>query len=288
MLQEIRKGLVPGVTWQNPIIAAGLRVLDPVDWTVRALGGRTQYPRLSLRVRSNGVRGQFGGARFQRIGMLFAEELRHRAGLNSGSQVLEIGCGCGRNAFALAEYLDDGNYVGVDIDRPSIFGAEANRMLAAKGFVFQLLDVENPEYNPNGRHSAAEYRFEFDNAAFDIIFLVSVFTHMLPKELENYVAEISRMLRPGGSLVFTTFIMDAGTRFGDTVFSYGKGPYRSAHEAIPEICVGYFLDYLDATLSARGLERNTPPVFSLAGGRDVQGETTEFDQDILIAQKPSP
>lgn len=287
MLNTLRRKLIPGVTWQHPVISAGLHALDPVDWTVRSLRGFGHIPALSMRVRSNGLRGQFGGAKFVRMGDIFARELRQRAGVDEESRVLEIGCGCGRNAFALAPYMADGNFIGVDIDRPSIEAARRNRFLKKRGYTFEFLDVDNPEYNPNGRYKASEYVFEFDDASFDVIFLVSVVTHMLPKDLENYLSEIARLLKPGGRLVFSTFLMDIATHFGPVQFHHGEGPWRSSHETIPEICVGYYFDYLRDAMADRGLVTDGEPVASVHGARTLAGETTEFGQDIVIARKAS-
>lgn len=285
MLSTLRRKLIPGVTWQHPAVSAGLHALDPVDWAVRSLRGFGHLPKLSMRVRSNGLRGQFGGQKFVHMGNIFAQELRDRAGLETTSRVLEIGCGCGRNAFALAPYLEDGNFIGVDIDLPSIEAASRNRFLKARDHRFEFLDVDNPEYNPNGRYKASEYVFDFDDAQFDVIFLVSVVTHLLPKDLENYLTEIARMLKPGGRLVFSTFLMDIALHFGPVRFEHGEGPWRSSHETIPEICVGYHLDYLDKTLSARGMALDGPPVASVHGDRALTGQTTQFGQDIVLACK---
>lgn len=42
-------------------------------------------------------------------------------GLLPHHRVLDIGCGAGRFAVALAQYLDEkGSYVGIDVDRHSI------------------------------------------------------------------------------------------------------------------------------------------------------------------------
>lgn len=286
MIVQLLRRLIPGVTWQHPVVSAVLHVLDPVDWVVRSTKGIGHLPKLTMRVRSNGLRGLFGGDKFVRVGNEFAEELRNRAGLSAQSKVLEIGCGCGRNAFALASTLDNGNFTGVDIDLPSIQDAQRNRFLKEKGFTFTYLDVDNPEYNPKGRYKASEYRFEFDDNSFDVIFLVSVVTHMLPDDLENYFQEISRMLKPGGRLVFTTFLMDIATHFNDVQFQYGDDKWRSSHKEIPEICVGYYLDYLRGTLEDRGLSVLTDPIASQGGARTLTGETTPFDQDIVIATKP--
>src|SRR5258708_33698832 len=43
------------------------------------------------------------------LAALITDLLKRYAGLNPASNVLEVGCGCGRNAQGLAEFLDHGN-----------------------------------------------------------------------------------------------------------------------------------------------------------------------------------
>jgi SAM-dependent methyltransferase len=285
MLQRISQTIFQGVSWQHPVIAGGLRVLDPIDKLVRVAGGRGAYPPMSIRVRSNGLRNQFNGKRFESFGKILADELANRAGLKRDTRVLEIGCGCGRFAFGLSDVLEDGAYTGIDIDAPSIAAATDNAFLSRKKFRFEHLDVRNAEYNPTGKVAANEYRFEFDDDSFHVVFLVSVFTHMLPDDVKNYIKEIGRMLKPGGHLVFTTFVMDAGTTFDGNNFVYGTGPYRSSHPEMHEICVGYYTDFIDACLKEAGLERTGEPVYSTKGRTVPNVETTEFGQDLIIACK---
>lgn len=285
MLQKISQSVFKGVSWKHPVIAAGLRVVDPIDKLVRSLSNRGHYPPMSIRVRSNGLRKQFNGKRFGELGGILHEELVARASLTSQSKILEIGCGCGRFAFAFAPKVDDGAYTGVDIDGPSIASAKGNAYLSRKKFAFDHLDVHNTEYNPAGKYPAKKYRFPFEDNSFDVIFLVSVFTHMLPDDVKNYIKEIGRMLKPGGHVMFTTFVMDAGTHFDGNEFEYGSGPYRSSHPGMHEICIGYYLGFLDECLNEAGLERAGDPIFSEKGRQLPNVETTLFDQDLIIARK---
>ena len=195
MLIDSFRNLIGGVSWQNPVVSMALHTLDPLDWLIREIRDLEHLPRYSVRVRSNGVRRQFGGRRFAHFGQVIGRLLKEHAGLVSTSQVLEIGCGCGRTAIALAADLDDARYTGVDIEKVSLNACRENRYLAQKTFNFDHLDVQNDVYNPNGGASARYYNFPFSDAQFDIIFLTSVFTHMLSDDVANYIKEISRMLK---------------------------------------------------------------------------------------------
>ena len=41
----------------------------------------------------------------------------------------------------------------------------------------------------------------------DVAFLTSVFTHMLPEDVEHYLDELARVLKPGGRTLITWFLL---------------------------------------------------------------------------------
>ncbi|MCI5157348.1 MAG: methyltransferase domain-containing protein, partial [Candidatus Electrothrix sp. AUS1_2] len=94
----------------------------------------SNLPSYSIRVRSNGVTKQFGGKKFHDFGILLAEHLIKYAFLSKKSNVLEIGCGCGRTAFALSEILEDGNFTGVDIEKKTLHSCRRNSLFIKKNF----------------------------------------------------------------------------------------------------------------------------------------------------------
>lgn len=73
-------------------------------------------------------------------------------------------------------------------------------------FRFHRANLFNKHYNPTATVLASEYKFPFPNNTFDVILACSVFTHMLPKDVENYFSEIFRVLKPGGRAVLTYFL----------------------------------------------------------------------------------
>ncbi|MEJ0048392.1 MAG: class I SAM-dependent methyltransferase [Rhodospirillales bacterium] len=151
-----------------------------------------------------------GGGGFLEIGNEFRAFFRDLGGLKRNDRVLDVGCGIGRMAGPLTAYLSrKGSYEGFDIVPHGIEWCTANITRRFPRFRFQLADIRNKWYNANGRTGAAEYRFPYPDASFDFVFLVSVFTHLLPNEVENYLAEISRVLKPGGTCFATWFILNA-------------------------------------------------------------------------------
>ncbi|MBN1780133.1 class I SAM-dependent methyltransferase [bacterium] len=279
--------MIKGVTWKHPLIVAVLIILDPLDAVIRFFRGTGRLPRMSVRVRSTGIRNEFGGRQYHEAGQFFCRILKDLAGLRPESDVLEIGCGSGRAALALTDFLDRGTYTGMDIETVSLNACRRNRTLKRRGYRFDLMDIYSEEYNPGGRLKAEEYAFDYPDASFDVIFMTSVFTHMLPGAVSNYIAEIGRMLRPGGRCLFTTFVMDAGTEGYGIAFPYNHVDYCLFQEHFPEKAVGYFLHYLDREFGRVWCRRTGDPV--LGPWRDVETvieyPKTDFAQDIVVYEK---
>ncbi|MFP5275477.1 MAG: class I SAM-dependent methyltransferase [Acidobacteriota bacterium] len=277
-LRTMARGLVKGVTWKNPVVNLAVHAVDPIDSIARRIGGRSHLPPYSIRARSVGIRNDIGGSEFVQVGQRMGDLLRTYAGLTPESNVLEIGCGCGRNAFALAGHLNDGNYTGMDIEQVALAGARGNRLLRAKGFQFDFLDVYNDAYNPNGRYLATEYVLPYPDQSFDIVFMVSVFTHMLTGEVRNYVRQIARVLKPGGRCFFTAFLRDGRD---DRQFPFRAEEHSYANQAIPGIAVAYSLAFLAATFAASGMKLSAGPVWGTAHNDALQTR----DQDIVVFSK---
>ena len=242
--------------------------------------------RYSARIRSNGVGRQFGGARFAGEGRLLRELLEREAGLEPGSRVLEIGCGCGRTAYALAERLEPGHYTGMDVEREALEACRRSRSLAQRGFRFDWMDVLNREYNPTGSLSADSYRFPYPERSFDVVFLVSVFTHMLPRDVENYAGEIARMLRPGGRCLFTGFLLDHGTRGKQLAFRFRAGEARFEREDLPEIAVAYESRFFVELFRRHALAPAREPLIG-TWRLGPPEPTVRFGQDVLVFARPA-
>lgn len=285
MIKSVLKAVFPGVSWQNPVLAPMFRAIDPIDYVVRRRRGLGDLPPYSIRIRSNGIRNQFGGKNFHRFGHRLAEHLKAFASLKSDSKVLEIGCGCGRTAIALTDTLDDGNYVGMDIERISLKFCARNPLLSRKKFRFDLLDIQNDEYNPRGLHRADNYRFPYPADSFDVIFLASVFTHMLSSDVSNYIAEISRMLRPGGSCMLTLFLMDKGRHFDTFSFPHRSDDHYYYNVAMPEVAIGYFSDFYVSRFAAGGMRPSCDILWGSWRNSEQVVSTSGFAQDILFFRK---
>jgi SAM-dependent methyltransferase len=282
----LRRLRLPGVSWRHPLVGLAAHALDPVDALVRAVRGTRHLPPYSVRIRSNGLRRQFGGGRFLREGRTIRELLVDLAGLTPASDVLEIGCGCGRTAHALAGWLEPGRYTGVDVEPVALSACQRSASLEARGFRFAHLDVANREYNPHGATPASSYRFPYPDRSFDLVFLVSVFTHMLPDEVAHYVGEICRLLRPRGRAFLSVFLLDHGRAGKTLAFRFEHGPARVERSELPEIAVAYPSAFLVDAFRRHGAEPSGPPRLGTwrAG---PPAPNVAFGQDVLVFENRS-
>jgi len=219
---------------------AGLLALGPVDYVKRVVNGKTDLPPLHLRRYVGPLRS------FESSGAEFMGYLREIAGLQTHERVLDVGCGCGQMALHLKDYLDtNGSYVGVDIHRPSMDWCRKKIASRHRNFQFEHIDVRNLAYNPNGSQGAAAYRFPFADRSFDLILLKSVFTHMRPPDVSNYLSEVSRLLTNNGRCLATFFLLNeeqatlAQQGANDLSFNFGEGEWRYVHEHSPESAIAY-------------------------------------------------
>ena len=146
------------------------------------------------------------------VGGVFLGHFRDVCRLGPDEAVLDVGCGVGRMAAPLTAYLSPrGRYDGFDIMAENVRWCRRALTPRFPNFRFRHADVYNREYNPGGRVPAAAFRFPYPDAAFDFVFATSVFTHLLPADAAHYLAELGRVLRPGGRGLATVFLLNPVT-----------------------------------------------------------------------------
>lgn len=125
--------------------------------------------------------------------------------------VLDVGCGSGRLAHAMAPLLGTGQYVGVDIAKDDIDRAKriwSNPRPDAPRISFLHLDHANRTYAPG---QAAKFPpYPFADGSFDLATALSVWTHLNHDDAVFYLGEVSRCLRPDGKAIITFFVLDEG------------------------------------------------------------------------------
>lgn len=224
---------------------------------------------------------------FQRIGEEFKRYFVELGGLEPHHAVLDVGCGPGRMAVPLMDYLTaDGRYEGFDVVPREIRWCQEHITPRRPDFRFQLADVRNRHYNPDGDVSASEFRFPYDDSTFDLVVVASVFTHMLEQEVERYLTEVGRVLRPGGRCIVTYFLLNDDSRrriaAGESYFSFpaGDGAARFEKSDDPEAVVAYDESFVRDRHTASGL-----PVESVHGGYWCGRSDYLTWQDVVIASR---
>lgn len=209
--------------------------------------------------------------------------LVEKCGLRPDETVLDVGCGIGRNAVPLIGCVRE--YYGFDIMPDAIKWCQKNIARRHPNFHFLLADVYNKAYNPGGRSRASEYRFPYEDAKFDLVFLVSVFTHMLPADVKNYLSEITRVLRPGGRCAISFFLLNEESRRrmaeGLGAFNFKcelDGCYTQNAEN-PEWAVAYDEERVRFMFGECGLTIREPILYGTWSSSEVQM------QDIVVAFK---
>jgi ubiquinone/menaquinone biosynthesis C-methylase UbiE len=85
-------------------------------------------------------------------------------------------------------------------------------------------------YNTSGKTRASEYRFPFGDQEFDFVILGSVFTHMLPNDMQRYMSEIARVLKPGGGGMISYFLLNDES---ERLIAEGRSTLSITHEIAP-------------------------------------------------------
>jgi SAM-dependent methyltransferase len=122
--------------------------------------------------------------------------------------VLDFGCGCGRIARQLIQQTPrPERYLGLDLHSGMVEWCQRNLAPRASGFEFKHHDVFYGAFNP-GPNKPLHAPLPVADDSFSLVIALSVFTHLTQVQAEAYLAELSRVLAPGGTLFTTWFLFD--------------------------------------------------------------------------------
>ncbi len=225
---------------------------------------------------------------YEAQGLEFFNYFKDLCSLKPDEDVLDVGCGCGRMAVQLTKYMkSSAAYEGFDIDLALVGWCQKNISSRYPNFHFQLVDRHNKSKISKGQLKAPAHRFPYNDESFDFVFLTSVFTHMLPRDMEVYLAEISRVLRKGQRCLITFFLLNAESsalvdaKLSTQDFSHVFKNYSTISKSSPEDAVAYAEDYILGLYGKYGLEIANPIRYGSWCGR---GRYLSY-QDIIIAVK---
>jgi len=129
----------------------------------------------------------------------------------AGEAVLDVGCGTGTFALDAAARVPSAAISGIDASPEMIDRARLKAAKKGSGVEFQVAAIEN---------------LPFADATFDLA-TSSLMLHHLSSDLKRQgLAEVRRVLKPGGRFVLVDFARESHSRFGHllSVFGRGRGP----------------------------------------------------------------
>jgi ubiquinone/menaquinone biosynthesis C-methylase UbiE len=178
--------------------------------------------------------------------------LRYEAGLTGDSNLLDMGCGVGALPLQLDLYAPwSGSYHGIDVDNRMIAWCQGH--LSGQRRTYDHFDYWNGSYNTGGQRFIP---FPVEDNWADVIVMKSVFTHMLPEDVDWYLLEVARVLRPDGSAVLSALLFNGDELDG---FPHDGGIYRYQRAASPESSIALRRSWMDERMAAAGLTYQYTP-----------------------------
>lgn len=169
-------------------------------------------------------------------------------------QICDVGCGLGTIAKVFHENHPECDYRGLDINKHQI--DKLTREFEDTNYEFGHLDVFNGKYNPGGSISPEDVTLPYPDDFFDLLIMKSVFTHMRPSTVRNYLSEIARILDPGGEAWTTWFLIQGESPPRDALFDFdvAMGDYWTNDRDNPESAIAYPEDGAREMISRSSLE----------------------------------
>ncbi|MFZ2237652.1 MAG: class I SAM-dependent methyltransferase, partial [Dokdonella sp.] len=167
------------------ITARGFRGNQPVGYyqsfALRGPEAARLAPSAALMKRVSGTESPTS---FAQMGICAAGDLMQAAdqhlGVENVKSLLDFGCGSGRVGNFLLSLWPDIAYSGCDIDAEAVAWCNQNLREGA----FKPMDMQPP--------------LPYPDASFDVVVAVSVMTHLTRAEQHKWLAEVRRVIRPGG------------------------------------------------------------------------------------------
>jgi SAM-dependent methyltransferase len=223
--------------------------------------GSGPLPPVSLRVKVAGTPLAFNYIDGGRKAVQSTDAILRAAGssLDDQKAILEFGCGCGRVLSSLDR--TDG-IAGCDLNPDLI--AWVHRHLPAIDARVNGLDPPLP----------------WTDASFDLVFALSVFTHLPEPIALRWMTELSRVLKPGGFLALSTH----GEHYLPVLTPEERAQFASG--GIVERFAGSAGSNLCNTYTPESYVRNLLGAGMLCAAFRARGALGNPEQDLYLFQKP--
>ncbi len=199
-----------------------------------------------------------GQGDFVEAGNAFLKNFLDTCNLKPHHHILDVGCGIGRVARPLTGFLSrDGRYEGFDIVKGGIDWCNKHYM-DYPNFSFRYMPLHNDLYNLSSELSAKSFRFPYPDKLFDLVILTSVFTHMQPEAVKNYLDETTRVLKPGGHCFATFFLITKTSesyldQSPNPFFPYRYDDYFLHNDRVKDANIAYRYAYIKRMVKQSGL-----------------------------------
>ncbi len=184
-----------------------------------------------------------GRGDFVKVGDKFAKHIIDVCEIKEDAKILDIGCGIGRISRPFTRFLNNkGEFIGFDIIDDGVKWCKA-RYSDFSNFKFEYYPLKNDLYNLSVDNSASNFSFPYEDNYFDLCLSISVFTHMQKEEVENYFAQVSRVLKPGARCYATFFVAEEEKDF--EMFPFVFDNYCLHNSKVKDANVAFYKSYLE-------------------------------------------
>ncbi|MEM7473724.1 MAG: class I SAM-dependent methyltransferase [Planctomycetota bacterium] len=181
------------------------------------------------------------------------------------AKVLDFGCGVGRQLAHMTRHLPENEYYACDIDDLSVSFIQKH---------YEQVSAYVSSFRPP---------LAYEDAFFDMIYSVSIFSHLHLDDIEPWLQELARITKPGGLLMLTT---EGPTALGPLSEAFGVSEAELLDELQAKGTLYKEYDYLEECLQKQGTLKSASFMIGIEGsyGNTVLSPEhihREWESDIL-------